>query len=161
MRTDSLSMKYSLIITWTYCIITPAVKGSVSKWPYVCESLKFHSTSLETALLNIRCSSQCSVCMCMCVYIWMVVLGCVLYLTCTNNWNNLPKKKNITSDNFFFPLLLLGYKDILCVNDTGTLVPFGQYSVVQMSTQGLLVLSSNSSACLCIVSLGTFCIVND
>lgn len=115
MRTDSLSMKYSLIITWTYCIITLAVKGSVSKWPYVYESLKFHSTSLETALLNIRCSSQCSVCMFMCVYIWMVVLGCVLYLARTNNWNNLPKKKKITSDNFFFsPLVIRLQRYLVC-----------------------------------------------
>lgn len=54
-----------------------------------------------------------------------MVLG-VFYTLQTNNWNNLSKKKKITSDTFFF-LLLLGYKDTLCVNGIdGTLVPFGQ-----------------------------------
>lgn len=132
--------------------------------------LKFHSISLETALLNIKCSNRSSVYAYMCVCICMSgVLWCVLYLAHTNNWNNLSKKSKITSDNLFFffsfifpplflSLLLLDYKDILYVNGPdSSLAHFGQYSVVQMSTQDLLALSSNSSACLCIVLWGTFC----
>lgn len=83
-------------------MITPVVEGSVSKWPYVYDSLKLHSTSLETVLFNIRCFSQCNVCICVRVYIWIMFLRCVWYLMDASTWNNFSKKEKIISDNWFW-----------------------------------------------------------
>lgn len=96
--------KNSLIAAWTDCIITPAAKGSASKWPYVCEvpfhnlrsSFVKHQVLWPVQYMHIYIYTERE-----CVCIWMMVLRCVLYLVHPISWNNFSKLKEIPSGNFF------------------------------------------------------------